>query len=59
MNPRDERTKDQGRKVQEAGGSWRDNPHQPGTRDWFAFEEGRQEAGAKDVGPAPGTPAWG
>lgn len=48
-----------GREAQEQGGSWRDNPHRPGSTDWFAYEDGRRDAGATDVGPKPGTPAWG
>lgn len=24
----------------ERGGDWRDNPHTPGTREWFEFEDG-------------------
>lgn len=59
MSDKDRDATAAGRRVQESGGSWRDDPHRPGTREWFAFEDGRREAGAKDVGPAPGTPAWG
>ena len=56
--PRDKAAEDAGRRSHEAGGDWRDNPHAPGTRDWFAFEDGRRDAGATVVGPAPGTPGW-
>jgi hypothetical protein len=59
MRDRDRKAEDEGRKAQEQGGSWRDNPHRPGTRDYYAYEDGRRDAGAKDVGPAPGTPSWG
>jgi len=41
------------------GGHWTDNPHRHGSREWFEFEDGRRDAGANDVGLAPGTPAWG
>jgi hypothetical protein len=57
--PNDDETYEAGKQAQESGGSWRDNPHRPGTRDWFAFEDGRRDAEAKDVGPAEDTPAWG
>lgn len=56
---RDEQIEAEGRQVQEDGGSWRDNPYRYGSREWHAFEDGRREAGAKDVGSAPGTPSWG
>ena len=56
---RDDEAEEAGRKSQEAGGDWRDNPYRYGSRDWHGFEDGRREAGAKDVGSAPGTPAWG
>ncbi len=59
MPKRDDDAEAAGRAAQEAGGDWRDNPYFKGSRDWFAFEEGRQDAGAKDVGPKPGNPAWG
>lgn len=55
-NPRDDKEVEAGKKAQEEG---RPNPHHKGTRAWFAFEDGRAEAGAKDVGTAPGNPAWG
>lgn len=42
---------EEGKKVQEEGGSWRDNPHTPGTASYYAYEDGRRDAGAKDVGP--------
>jgi hypothetical protein len=48
-----------GRRAHEGGADWRDNPYRHGSADWFAFEDGRRDAGAKDVGTAPGTPAWG
>lgn len=32
-----------GRAAKERGGDWRDNPHTPGTREWFAFEDGLTE----------------
>jgi hypothetical protein len=41
------------------GGTWRDNPHRPGTRAYYEMEDARRDAGATDVGPAAGTPAWG
>ena len=59
MPKRDRDAYEDGKQTQEQGGDWRDNPHRPGTRDWFAFEDGRRDAGAKDVGPGEGTPAWG
>lgn len=59
MPKRDDGAEQAGRAAQESGGDWRDNPHRLGTREWFAFEDGRRDAGAKDVGAAPGTPAWG
>ena len=49
----------EGRESAERGEDWTANPYHPGTREWFAFEDGRREGGAKDVGPTPGTPAWG
>lgn len=57
--PRETDAEDAGRRCHEAGGDWRDNPHRPGSADWFAFEDGRRDAGAADVGPAAGCPAWG
>lgn len=59
MSKRERDAEEAGKKSQEQGGDWRDNNHRRGSREWFAFEEGRQQAGATDVGPAPGTPAWG
>lgn len=47
-----------GKESAEKNGSWRDNPHRPGTREYYEFEDGRRDGGAKDVGPAPGTPSW-
>ena len=29
-----------GQAAAENGGSWRDNPHTPGTREWFEFNDG-------------------
>jgi hypothetical protein len=54
----DDKEYESGKQTQEDGGSWRDNPHRPGTTDYYAFEDGRRDAGAKDVGPADGTPSW-
>lgn len=59
MTDRERKAEEAGKKCQEQGGDWRDNPHRHGSREYFAYEEGRREAVAKDVGPAPGTPAWG
>lgn len=56
---RTDEAREKGRESAERGGDWRDNPHSHGSREWFAFEDGRREGGAKDVGPAEGTPAWG
>jgi hypothetical protein len=40
---------------------WTENPHRLGSREWFAFEDGRREA-AKERGEAEesreGLPAW-
>ena len=55
---REKRAEEAGRKCQEQGGDWRDNDYRRGSREWFAYEDGRRDAGAKDVGPASGTPAW-
>lgn len=59
MDDREKQAEEAGRQCQQSGGSWRDNPYRVGSREWHAFEDARREAGAKDVGPAPGTPAWG
>lgn len=31
-----------GSEARSRGGDWRDNPHTPGTREWFEFEDGLQ-----------------
>lgn len=49
---------DQGQQSAENGGTWRDNPHQPGSREWYEFEDGRRDGGATDVGPTAGCPSW-
>lgn len=36
---------DDGRAAAENDGDWRDNPHLPGTTDWFAFNDGLEEGG--------------
>jgi hypothetical protein len=40
---------------------WTENPHRLGSREWFAFEDGRREA-AKERGEAEesreGLPTW-
>jgi hypothetical protein len=56
---RDDDAEEAGRRCHEGGGDMRDNPYTKGSRDWFAFEDGRRDAGAKDVGWSPGNPAWG
>ncbi len=32
-----------GRTAASNGGDWRDNPHLPGTREWFEFDDGLKE----------------
>lgn len=49
---------EKGRASAEDGGNHNDNTYRYGSREWFACEEGRADGGAKDVGPAPGCPAW-
>lgn len=56
--PADRAEFERGKQSAENGGARDDNPHRYGSREWFAFEDGRRAGGAEDVGPAPGTPAW-
>jgi hypothetical protein len=59
MNRRENKTEyEKGLESSQQGGTWRDNPHRPGTLEYYEFEDGRRDGGAKDVGRAPGTPNW-
>lgn len=52
-----DREQQAGRESAERGEDWTANPHQRGSREWFAFEDGRREGGAHDTGSTPGSPA--
>lgn len=49
---------EEGKKSAECGGTWWSNPYPLCTTKWFAFEDGRRDGEAKDVGPEEGTPTW-
>lgn len=52
---------DAGRQSGENDGTWRDNPHRLGSREYFAFADGLSD-GRRETGRTPetneGSPTW-